>query len=182
MAFAFAFLLLAAFCFILLFGKISGVGVELLLLLLCSLLCFFASSFFWAKSLGGGVWSLSLRSFTRLFFAVKMNLLYVQKWVRVCDESLKIRGFKNLFLLFFCLKMNTATNSLSPVIHYSFLIDSMILLVSSTGFSARRMVPLRAMPVTPVCRMAGMSSRVIPPMATMGRWMPSAFIRCTMER
>lgn len=45
---------------------------------------------------------MGLRSFFRLFFAVKMKFLYVQKCVRVCDESLKIRGvekFVSLVLL-----------------------------------------------------------------------------------
>ncbi|WP_303911787.1 hypothetical protein [Bacteroides mediterraneensis] len=55
--------------------------VELLLVLFLLLALLFAFSSFEVKSLGGGVWSLGLRSFTRLFFAVKMKLLYVQKCV-----------------------------------------------------------------------------------------------------
>ena len=44
----------------------------------------------------------------------------------------------------------------------------MIRLVSATGSFARSMVPLKAMPVIPVSMMEGISSKVIPPMATMG--------------
>ena len=43
------------------------------------------------------------------------------------------------------------------------------LFISSTGFSASSTAPLTAMPVTPVCIMAVMSSALIPPIATIGR-------------
>lgn len=112
---------------------------------------------------------MGLRSFARLFFVVKRKLLYVQMCVRVCDDSLKIRGFEK-FASVVLLPKNEHNHKFF-VFRYSLFIFNWftIFLVSSTGFSARRMVPLRAMPVTPVCRMAGMSSRVMPPMATMGR-------------
>ena len=58
----------------------------------------------------------------------------------------------------------------------------MIRLVSSMGLSARRIVPLRAIPVTPVAMIEGISSKVMPPMATMGRCIPASFICETIER
>lgn len=105
--------MLALLCFLLsLFalafplGK-SLFGVELLLVLFLLLTPLFALFSFWAKLPEGGAWSLGLRlrSFSRLFFAVKMKLLYVQKCVRVCDENLKMRGVEK-FVSFVLLSKN----------------------------------------------------------------------------
>ena len=51
--------------------------------------------------------------------------------------------------------------------------------IASTGLTAVRMAPLTAMPRTPVDRMESTSSRVMPPMATTGRWMPAVSIHCS---
>ena len=48
--------------------------------------------------------------------------------------------------------------------------------VSAAGSSARRIVPESAIPFTPVSSMAGISSQVIPPMATTGSSIFASFI------
>ena len=50
---------------------------------------------------------------------------------------------------------------------------SITLRISATGSSALRMLPLRAMPLSPASARAGMSSAVTPPMPTTGRARPS---------
>ena len=66
----------------------------------------------------------------------------------------------------------SAADGTFTLVYYKF----MIRLVSATGSFARSMVPLKAMSVIPVSMMEGISSKVIPPMATMGRWISASFI------
>ena len=59
---------------------------------------------------------------------------------------------------------------------------SMMSWVSAAGSLALRMQPLRAMPLTPVFMISGISSLVMPPMATIGISIFSAFIFWMISR
>ena len=65
---------------------------------------------------------------------------------------------------------------LNLIVQCPLSVREMSLAISAAGSCARRTVPLTAIPPTPVARIEGMSSAVIPPIAMTGIRIPSASI------
>ena len=90
---------------------------------------------------------------------------------RISNPAGRLAGFKSFWTpsgLYFFWMPSVAYLHLSRI--------PMISWVSDAGSLALRMLPLRAMPLTPVFMMSGISSLVMPPMATIGISIFSAFI------